>query len=119
MPSVASGLNGAYRLAAVSAELIDRPLRRAAERSDSDRNENDLRRLLDRIFPDGAEERLNQRLAQLTGLEDDRARDLLKGRNSVTPAWWRFLSDVEGALAGPAMPRRAEQLTFIERLGHE
>ena len=100
MPSVASGLNGAYRLAAVSAELIDRPLRRAAERSDSDRNENDLRRLLDRIFPDGAEERLNQRLAQLTGLEDDRARDLLKGRNSVTPAWWRFLSDVEGAL-GP------------------
>ena len=86
-----------YRGVSLAAGLIERPVRanarlgRADLAADSDR----LRRTLNRIFADEADDQHTVRLSQLTGLDERHTLDLLKGANSVGQVWWDFLGAVE------------------------
>jgi len=92
----------AYRRVAEAAELIARPFRAKSRREKVDllAEARELRLRLHRLFGDHLEDRLTVRFAQLTGLDDRHALDLLKGANGVGDVWWRFLEAVEHA-GGP------------------
>ncbi|MBM1169921.1 hypothetical protein [Microvirga arabica] len=87
-----------YRTVSLAAELIERPIRANSRSAAGDMTADpiNLRSFLSRLFGEGAEERHNRYLAQLTGLDDRHTLDLLKGANRVCEAWWDFLHRVEG-----------------------
>ena len=108
----------AYRRVAEAAELIARPLRAKTRRQKVDvlAEARELRLRLHRLFGDQVEDRLTVRFAQLTGLDDRHALDLLKGANGVGDVWWGFLGAVEQAGASdPAGIVADEQPLFAWR----
>ena len=92
----------AYQTVAAAAELIERPVRAnpRGRHAVASRDARELQSRLGRILGGEGDERLAMRLAQLTGLDDRHASDLLKGANGIGEVWWKFLDMVEAKLPG-------------------
>ena len=88
-----------YRRVATAADRIERPLKPTARTGSTDPTA-DARRLRSEVvglFGDNAD-RCASRFAQLTGLDDRHALDLLSGANRINKCWWDFLDEVRQKL---------------------